>query len=87
VKLVIRTSVGTFSVYQTSGDQLILYEGDGYNSSAVIDPIVRRRAVHDLSIDGIAKAAIDWLESNYSRVEVESVTVHKCGLNGKGERK
>ena len=75
MKLLIETSAGTFAAYVNSAGDISIYEGDDDSSLAVIGPPLKRRATVDLSADAVANAVRVWLETNYERLEIESVIV------------
>lgn len=76
VKIIIKTNTGTFAAYLTSTGSISIYEGDQSEVAAIIEPGVKRKAVPDLSTDGIAHAVRSWLETTHDRIEIERVTVH-----------
>jgi hypothetical protein len=81
-KLLIETSQGTFSAYLTAGGVIKIYQGDDDIAVATVDSPLKRRAVYDLSSEGICQSVQAWLETNHARVQVERVILHKV-LPGK----
>jgi hypothetical protein len=71
----IETNLGQFAAYLNTTGQIVIYEGDDTCSVAVIEPLIKRQSVLDLSTDGITKAVRTWLENNHSRLEIECVTI------------
>lgn len=76
MKVLIETNAGTFAAYLNSSGEIVIYTGDDDTSVATIAPLIKRKPNLDVSTDGIANAVRGWLESNYERLEVESVVVH-----------
>jgi hypothetical protein len=75
LRITIETNFGQFAAYLNTSGEIVIYEGDNTCSVAVIEPLIKRQSVLDLSTDGITKAVRTWLENNHSRLEIECVTV------------
>jgi hypothetical protein len=76
MKLIIETNAGTFAAYLTSTGDITLYQGDDEVSVATIEPLIKRRPTYDVSTDGVTSAVRGWLETNYDRLDIESVVVY-----------
>jgi hypothetical protein len=76
MKILIETNAGLFAGYLTSAGEVILYEGDSESSVVTLPAMVKRRPVLDLSSEGVASVIRSWLENQYERLEIESITVH-----------
>ena len=74
MKITFETNTGTFVAYLTAGGTIVIYMNDDETPVAVIDALIKRRAVIDFTPQGVAKAVQLWLESNYDRMETERVT-------------
>jgi hypothetical protein len=74
MKIAFETNTGTFVAYLTAGGNIVIYMNDDETPVAVIDALIKRRAVIDFTPQGVAKAVQLWLESNYDRMETERVT-------------
>ena len=75
-KLIIETNVGTFAAYLTKSGTINIFQGDDDVAAATIEPTVKRKAVYDLSSEGIYHSVYDWLETNHARVQVKRVILH-----------
>jgi hypothetical protein len=73
MKITFETTAGTFAAYLTAGGNIIIYQNDDETPVAVIDALIKRRAVMDFAAQGVARAVLLWLEDNYERVETETI--------------
>lgn len=76
MRLLIETNAGTYLVALNNKGEVCIFEGEDPVPVAVIDPLTKRKAVMDLSTDGIASAACTWLETHDEHLEINCITAH-----------
>jgi len=74
MRILIETNQGLFACNLTAAGNIVIHTSDDETPVAVIGTIIKRAAVADTSSEGVAKAALVWLESNYDRLVTKSVT-------------
>jgi hypothetical protein len=74
MKVTFETNAGTFVGYLTSTGKIEIYENVDEEPIAIIEPLPRRKAVPDVTADGVMRTLMGFLENHIARLEIESVT-------------
>lgn len=74
MKITFETNAGIFVGYLTSAGKIEIYENADDTPIAVIEPIPKRKAVPDVTADGVMRALMGFLEQHIARLEIEGVT-------------
>ena len=74
MKVTFETNAGTFVGYLTSTGKIEIYENADDTPIAIIEPLPKRKAVPDVTADGVMRALMGFLENHITRLEIEGVT-------------